>query len=68
MALPRELLSQPQFVEIASTILPLPESVNPLCDPLVVIQAFYIMVARLAVRRGYSPDAPDNLKKVTETR
>ena len=32
-----------------------------------IIQAFYPMMAHLAVKRGCNPDAPDNLKKITET-
>jgi glucosamine--fructose-6-phosphate aminotransferase (isomerizing) len=51
----------------ADILLPLPESLHPACDPLVGIQAFYPMMAQLAVNRGYNPDAPDNLQKVTET-
>jgi glucosamine--fructose-6-phosphate aminotransferase (isomerizing) len=47
--------------------LPLPKSLHPLVDPVVVIQAFYMMAARLAVMRGFNPDQPENLKKVTET-
>ena len=68
MSSPKGLLSSSQLAEAASLVLPLPESLNALCDPLMTIQAFYIMVARLAVSRGYDPDSPDNLKKVTETR
>ncbi|MFC2149222.1 SIS domain-containing protein [Candidatus Auribacterota bacterium] len=67
MAVPEKLLSASQLAETASMVLPLPESINPLCDPLMTIQAFYIMIARLAVSRGFDPDSPDNLKKVTET-
>lgn len=67
MAVPKGLLSESQLAETTSTLLPLPESINPLSDPLAGIQAFYIMVARLAVSRGFNPDSPDNLKKVTET-
>ncbi|MFC1549222.1 SIS domain-containing protein, partial [Candidatus Omnitrophota bacterium] len=67
MSAPQGLLSPSQLAETASIALPLPESLNPLSDPLMVIQAFYIMVARLAVKRGYDPDSPDNLKKVTKT-
>lgn len=51
-----------------SATLPLPESLHLLLDPIVSIQAFYMMAARLAVQRGMNPDQPDNLKKVTETR
>ena len=48
--------------------LPLPESLHPLLDPIIGIQAFYMMAAKLAVHRGKNPDQPKNLKKVTETR
>lgn len=69
----RTLLAAPQNcidnnMHAASHILPLPDSVHPICDPLMCIQAFYPMAAQLAVARGKNPDAPDNLKKVTETR
>ncbi len=47
--------------------LPLPPSIHPLCDSLMMIQAFYIMMARLAGARGLDPDAPVNLSKVTQT-
>jgi glucosamine--fructose-6-phosphate aminotransferase (isomerizing) len=67
MSAPGGLLSPSQLAETTSVALPLPESLNPLCDPLMAIQAFYVMVARLAVKRGYDPDSPDNLKKVTKT-
>lgn len=44
-----------------------PEFLHPICDPLINIFQFYIMAAKLAVLRGYNPDSPDNLNKVTET-
>ena len=47
--------------------LPLPPSLHPICDPVVTIQAFYPMIAKLAQQRGYDPDNPTNLRKVTET-
>jgi glucosamine--fructose-6-phosphate aminotransferase (isomerizing) len=47
--------------------LPLPQSLHPVLDPLLIIQAFYIFIARLSVKRGYNPDKPVNLKKITET-
>jgi glutamine---fructose-6-phosphate transaminase (isomerizing) len=47
--------------------LDLPKTADPILDPIAVIQAFYPMVAKLAVARGFNPDAPVNLKKVTET-
>ena len=53
--------------EEASIKLPIPNALHPLCDPLMMIQAMYIMMARLAIARGYNPDAPKNLSKVTKT-
>ena len=52
----------------ARFILPLPPSLHPVCDPLLFIQAFYPTIAQLAVARGYNPDKPENLRKVTVTR
>ncbi len=53
--------------DTASIILPLPAALHPVCDPLMIIQAFYVMMARLAVARGFNPDTPANLSKVTKT-
>ena len=38
-----------------------------LLDPIVAIQVFYMMAARLAVARGLDPDKPRHLSKVTRT-
>ena len=35
--------------------------------PIAMIQSFYLMVNAIALARGYDPDHPANLKKVTET-
>lgn len=51
----------------AKHALALPPSLHPVCDPLVMIQTFYPMVASLALARGYNPDVPHNLRKITET-
>lgn len=40
---------------------------HPLTDPLALIVSFYAFVEALARARGINPDAPRNLKKVTET-
>jgi len=37
-------------------------------DPIAIVQAFYPMVEQLARQRGYDPDAPRHLAKVTRTR
>ncbi|MEM7445495.1 MAG: SIS domain-containing protein [Pseudomonadota bacterium] len=47
--------------------LPIPAPLHPLLDPIVAIAAFYPFVAALSVARGFSPDTPRNLSKVTET-
>lgn len=52
---------------ISDLVLPLPKTAHPVCDPIVIIQAFYVMIAKLAVARGYNPDKPYNLQKVTKT-
>ena len=40
---------------------------DPACTPVLAIQTFYRVVNNLALRRGRDPDAPPNLRKVTET-
>ncbi len=64
LAAPRDLI--PQKYQAAQ--LDLPASLHPICDPLVAIQAFYVHVAQLAKQRGYNPDQPQNLQKVTVTK
>jgi glucosamine--fructose-6-phosphate aminotransferase (isomerizing) len=53
--------------EVATLLLPQVEALHPICDPLLNIQAFYMMMARLSVARGFDPDQPQNLSKVTKT-
>jgi glucosamine--fructose-6-phosphate aminotransferase (isomerizing) len=53
--------------EIAKHRLSLPPSLHPLLDPLMIIQAFYIAIEKLSRSRGFDPDNPRNLKKITET-
>ncbi len=43
------------------------ESIHPRLAPLVVLQRFYIDVANIAISRGFNPDEPKGLKKVTRT-
>ena len=40
---------------------------HPLLAPLVLAVAFYGFVEGLSRRRGYNPDTPPNLRKITET-
>ena len=36
-------------------------------EPLLMVQTFYRMIAALAPARGFDPDRPPHLNKVTET-
>ncbi|HWG11003.1 MAG TPA: SIS domain-containing protein [Rhodanobacteraceae bacterium] len=47
--------------------LPLPPSPHPACTPLLTINAFYRAANALALARGFDPDVPPYLNKVTET-
>lgn len=40
---------------------------HPAVTPVLAIQSFYRMVNNLALARGFNPDAPPHLRKVTET-
>ena len=35
--------------------------------PLLTVQSFYRAINALAIRRGFNPDLPPHLNKVTET-
>ena len=47
--------------------LPLTPAPHPLCEPLLAVQSFYRAVNALALARGYDPDVPPHLYKVTQT-
>jgi glucosamine--fructose-6-phosphate aminotransferase (isomerizing) len=47
--------------------LPVAGNLPALCTPLLVIQSFYRAASGLALRRGFNPDVPPHLNKVTET-
>ncbi|MGB6145119.1 MAG: SIS domain-containing protein [Rhodanobacter sp.] len=47
--------------------LPVPGGLPALCTPLLIIQSFYRAASELALRRGFNPDVPPHLNKVTET-
>ncbi len=47
--------------------LPVPASAHPACTPLLTIQNFYRAANALSLRRGFNPDLPPHLRKVTET-
>jgi glucosamine--fructose-6-phosphate aminotransferase (isomerizing) len=41
---------------------------HPAMEPILMVQSFYLMMNALAVARGFDPDRPQHLRKVTETR
>ncbi|MBS0431444.1 MAG: SIS domain-containing protein [Proteobacteria bacterium] len=47
--------------------LPLPDSPHPACTPVLTASAFYRAANALSVARGFNPDVPPYLNKVTET-
>lgn len=59
------LLAAPD--DVAARDLTLPVAATPDLDPIVAIQAFYVMAAQLSVARGMDPDQPRHLSKVTKT-
>jgi glutamine---fructose-6-phosphate transaminase (isomerizing) len=50
-----------------ATTLPMVEGLHPLVAPLVLVVGFYSFIEALARRRGFDPDTPPHLRKVTET-
>lgn len=48
--------------------LPVVEKIHPFLAPVTFIQRFYLMVNEIALARGFDPDNPEHLKKVTETK
>ncbi len=50
-----------------ATTLPAVTGLHPLVAPLVLAVSFYHFVEQLARRRGFDPDTPAHLRKVTET-
>ena len=77
--LPSSIATIRRMVELGATVLstdttvpgvvPLPvlPGLPPEVAPLTAVQSFYMAVHSLAQSRGLDPDAPSNLKKVTET-
>jgi glucosamine--fructose-6-phosphate aminotransferase (isomerizing) len=61
----RVLLAAP--TDVPSRDLDLPVASCPDLDPIVAINAFYVMAAHLAKARGLNPDQPRHLSKVTRT-
>jgi glucosamine--fructose-6-phosphate aminotransferase (isomerizing) len=53
--------------DVVERDLTLPVASTPDLDPIVAVQAFYIMAAHLSKARGMDPDRPRHLSKVTKT-
>jgi glutamine---fructose-6-phosphate transaminase (isomerizing) len=51
----------------ANTVALPTETAHPAIQPMLIIQSFYRMVNALALARGFDPDRPPHLRKVTET-
>jgi len=49
-----------------ATILPTCDA-HPVLEPVLYVQSFYRMVNELALARGFDPDRPPHLNKITET-
>ena len=47
--------------------LPLPDGIEPIVTPLLAVQSFYRAASAVSLARGYDPDVPPHLRKVTET-
>lgn len=60
--------SEPEALALANASLPLPGRFHPVLDSVLTVQAFYPFADALARARGYDPDKPRNLQKVTRTR
>ncbi len=59
------LLAAP--ADIKGADLPLIDTGSEILNPIAAIQSFYPMVEALALARGFNPDAPPHLNKVTLT-
>ena len=53
--------------QVGAGALPVPVGLPALCTPLLIIQSFYRAASELSLRRGFNPDVPPYLNKVTET-
>lgn len=52
----------------ANGAVPLPVvAAHPVIEPVLMVQSFYRLAAALATARGFNPDVPPHLRKVTET-
>jgi glucosamine--fructose-6-phosphate aminotransferase (isomerizing) len=73
LAVAREFRSRGAQVFVAAPglegegTLPVATGLPALCTPLLIIQSFYRAASELSLLRGFNPDVPPHLNKVTET-
>lgn len=67
LVLPENRVDSLELARCTTSSLTLPATLDAIFNPIVAVQALYLLIADLAVARGYNPDSPANLKKVTET-
>ncbi len=54
------------FAAPGATMLPV-IGAHPVLEPILMAQSFYRMINALSLARGFNPDRPPNLNKITET-
>ncbi len=54
--------------EEGALLLPVLADLHPALAPIAAIQSFYRLAAELSIMRGFDPDRPPHLQKVTQTR
>lgn len=67
LMIPGNLIHKTEEYENASEVILLPKSLHPILDPIMAILKFYLFAGELAIARGFNPDKPQYLQKITET-
>ncbi|MEX2502713.1 MAG: SIS domain-containing protein, partial [Trueperaceae bacterium] len=60
--------SDPDLLAVANAPAPLPSGLDPLTEAFLMVVAGQWLALQCALQRGLDPDAPRNLRKVTQTR
>ena len=59
---------QPEALDLAATPLPLPASAPEWLSPVIAVAPGQVLALHMTLAKGYDPDHPRGLRKVTETR
>ena len=59
--------SSPELLAAAQAAVPLPEGLHPVTEAFLLVLAGQLLTLHLTAARGYDPDQPRNLSKVTRT-